>query len=77
MIIKKVVSETFRGTMSETIVVTKKFLHDIEKRFVKNEKIEVSMLLTCLILMKYNGKGNIREYIMKISNLVSKLNALN
>ena len=29
-----------------------------------------------LISMKYNGKGNIKEYIMEMSNLTSKLKAL-
>jgi hypothetical protein len=27
--------------------------------------------------MSYKGKGNIREYIMEMSNLASKLKALN
>ncbi|XP_071921890.1 uncharacterized protein [Coffea arabica] len=76
MIIKKAVPEVFRGTMSETTVTAKEFLQDIEKRFVKNEKTEVSTLLTRLVSMKYSGKGNIREYIMEMSHLASKLNAL-
>ena len=29
-----------------------------------------------LISMKYRGKGNMREYIMEMSNLVSKLKSL-
>lgn len=29
-----------------------------------------------LISMKYKGKGNIREYIMEMSNLASKLKSL-
>ncbi|XP_071933740.1 uncharacterized protein [Coffea arabica] len=76
MIIKKAIPEAFRGTMSETIVTTKEFLQDIEKRFVNNENAEVSTLLTHLVSMKYCGKGNIREYIMEMSHLTSKLNAL-
>ncbi|XP_027077165.1 uncharacterized protein [Coffea arabica] len=76
MIIKKAVPEAFRGTMSETTVTAKEFIQDIEKRFVQNEKTEVSTLLTCLVSMKYSGKGNIREYIMEMSHLTSKLNAL-
>ena len=34
------------------------------------------MLLTSLISMRYMGKGNISEYIMEMSHLVSKLRAL-
>ena len=62
--------------MSETITTTKEFLQNIEKRFVKNEKIEIKKLLTRLISMKYSGKKNIREYIVQMSQLASKLNAL-
>ncbi|XP_027096049.1 uncharacterized protein [Coffea arabica] len=76
MIIKKTVPEAFRGTMSETTATAKEFLQDIEKRFVKNEKTEINTLLTRLVSMKYSGKGNIREYIMEMSHLASKLNAL-
>ena len=34
------------------------------------------MHLASLILMKYKGKGNIREYIIEMSHLASKLKAL-
>ncbi|RDX64575.1 hypothetical protein CR513_56852, partial [Mucuna pruriens] len=55
---------------------TRKFLEEIEKFFVKNEKVETSNLLAKLISMKYKGKGNIKEYIMDMSNLASKLKSL-
>ncbi|KAL0336423.1 UNVERIFIED_CONTAM: hypothetical protein Sradi_4854200 [Sesamum radiatum] len=76
MIMRKSIPEAFRGTMSETLTKAKDFLEYIEKRFVKNEKAELGILLTNLISKKYTGKGNIREYIMEISHLVSKLKAL-
>ncbi|RVW15878.1 Copia protein [Vitis vinifera] len=37
---------------------------------------ETSTLLASLISMKYKGKGNVREYIMEMSHLASKLKAL-
>ncbi|XP_015938871.1 uncharacterized protein LOC107464464 [Arachis duranensis] len=52
------------------------FLKDVEKFFTKNEKVEASSLLTKLVSMRYKGKWNIREYIMKMSHLASKLKAL-
>ncbi|XP_020249338.1 uncharacterized protein LOC109826734 [Asparagus officinalis] len=55
---------------------SKDFLTDIEKKFVKNEKAEIGTLLTNLISMKFKGKGNIREYILEMSHLASKLKAL-
>ncbi|KAB5552719.1 hypothetical protein DKX38_010030 [Salix brachista] len=46
------------------------------ERFVKNEKVKIGMLLTSLISMKYNGKDNVREYILEMSHLASKLKSL-
>ncbi|KAK7276201.1 hypothetical protein RIF29_17337 [Crotalaria pallida] len=75
MIMKRAIPETFRGTMSEE-TNAKMFLQEIEKRFAKNEKAETSTLLSKLVSMKYKGQGNIREYIMEMSHLASKLKAL-
>ncbi|KAF9687626.1 hypothetical protein SADUNF_Sadunf02G0112800 [Salix dunnii] len=76
MIMKRAIPEAFRGTMSDHITTAKEFLTNIEKRFVKNEKAEIGTLLTSLISMKYKGKGNVREYILEMSHLASKLKAL-
>ena len=75
MIIKKAIPEAFRGTISKTIKTAKEFLEEIKNRFVKNEKFEISTLLANLISMRYKGNGNIREYIMEMSHLASKLRA--
>ena len=42
----------------------------------KNKKAKTSNLFAILISMKYKSKSNIREYIMEMSNLASKLKAL-
>ena len=43
----------------------------------KNEKTKTSYkLLTDLVQMRYKAKENISEYIMKMSNIASKLKAL-
>ena len=75
MIIKKAIPEAFRGTISETIKTAKEFIKEIKNRFAKNEMSETSTLLENLISMRYKGNGNIREYIMEMSHLVSKLRA--
>ncbi|XP_052117615.1 uncharacterized protein LOC127747595 [Arachis duranensis] len=72
---KRSIPEVFRGSIIED-KDAKQFLKDVEKFFTKNEKTEASSLLSKLISMRYKGKGNIREYIMKMSHLVSKLKAL-
>ena len=55
----------------------KKFLEEIEQCFTKNEKSETCRLMATLISMKYKGKGNIREYILEMSNIAAKLRELN
>ena len=77
MIIKCGIPDVFRGTISDDITSAKEFLVEIEKRFAKNDKAKTSFLFQNLISMKYQGKGNLREYIMGMSNIASKLRALN
>ena len=76
MIIKRGIPEAFRGMVSEGLTSAKDFLTEIEKRFAKNDKAKTSTLLQSLIFMKYKGKENVREYIMEMSNIASKLKAL-
>ena len=76
MIMKKTIPEAFRAIVSDTVTTAKGFLAEIEKRFAKNEKSEISTLLGKLISMKYNGSGNIREYILEMDHITSKLRAL-
>ncbi|XP_074357897.1 uncharacterized protein LOC141697398 [Apium graveolens] len=66
---------SFRGSIVES-TSAKKFLYEIEQYFAKNEKAETSNLLSKLMTMKYKGKGNIREYIIGMSNLAGKLKEL-
>ncbi|KAL0309399.1 UNVERIFIED_CONTAM: hypothetical protein Sradi_5882200 [Sesamum radiatum] len=58
MIMKKSIPEAFRGTMSEILTEVKDFLEHIEKRFVKNEKADISTLLTNLFQKGTLGKFN-------------------
>ncbi|XP_042404933.1 uncharacterized protein LOC121995193 [Zingiber officinale] len=77
MIIKRGIPEAFRGAVSNSVTKAKEYLDEIEKRFAKSDKAETSTILKSLISMKYKGKGNIREYIMEMSHLASKLKVLN
>ena len=76
IIIKRDILETFRGVVSEEVANAKQFLSKIEKCFAKSDKAKLSILLHSLTSMRYNGKGNIREYIMEMSHIVSKLKTL-
>ncbi|KAL1348679.1 hypothetical protein AAHE18_07G097200 [Arachis hypogaea] len=75
MIMKSSIPEAFRGSITED-KDAKQFLKDIEKLFTKNEKAKASSLLRKLVFMRYKSNENIREYIMKMSHLASKLKAL-
>ena len=57
-------------------VSAKSFPTEVADWFIKSDKLEASTHLSKLINMRYNGKENIREYITKMSNLISKLKAL-
>ncbi|XP_075486543.1 uncharacterized protein LOC142526176 [Primulina tabacum] len=72
MIMKHSIPDTIRGAIPEENDA-KKFLTQIADRFAANEKVETSTILNKLVSMRYKEKGNIREYIMKMSNLVTRL----
>ncbi|CAM8947958.1 unnamed protein product [Rhodiola kirilowii] len=76
MIMKRGIPEAFRGATTDEVTDASEFLAEIEQHFVKNDKAEVSTPLARLTSMKYSGKGNVREYIMEMSHLASKLKAL-
>ncbi|XP_047342753.1 uncharacterized protein LOC124946230 [Impatiens glandulifera] len=76
MIIKRGIPEAFRGVVSEDITNAKEFLTEIEKRFVRNDKEKIGAILACLVTLKYKGNGNIREHILEMSHIVSRLKTL-
>lgn len=75
MMIKRSTPEMISGSITEN-ESAKKFLETVEQFFAKNDKSETSSTLSKLISMVYKGKGNIREYIMEMPNLASKLKTL-
>ncbi|KAL6348428.1 hypothetical protein AAG906_005736 [Vitis piasezkii] len=75
MIIKHLIPEAIRGAILEE-TRAKTFLDQIANRFATNKKVETNTILSKLVSMRYKGKENIREYIMEMSNLVTRLKAL-
>ncbi|KAL6339994.1 hypothetical protein AAG906_038829 [Vitis piasezkii] len=75
MIMKHSIPEAIRGEMPEE-TQAKTFLDQIENRFAANEKVEKNTILSKLVSMRYKGKVNIRDYIMEMFNLVTRLKAL-
>ncbi|XP_059595546.1 uncharacterized protein LOC132254270 [Vitis vinifera] len=76
MIMKHSIPEAIRGAIPEE-TQAKTFLDQIANRFIENEKVETSTIFSKLVFMRYKEKENIREYIMEMSNLVTRLKALN
>ena len=74
-VMQKTIPEAFRGPVSES-TMAKAYLADIEQRFVRNEKAEIGILLKEFCSKKYSGQGNIREYILEMSHITSKLKDL-
>jgi gag-polypeptide of LTR copia-type len=68
------IPESFRGLISDSTLALD-YLKGLEHRFVRNEKSEIDILLNKLCTMKYNGRSNVREYILEMMNTASKLKA--
>ena len=58
---KKSILDAVRGSMTKKITMIKEFLVVIENRFVKSKKVEVCMLLTSLILIRYMSSSKKRK----------------
>ena len=75
MIMKHSIPKAIRGVIPEESQA-KTFLDQIANRFAANEKVDTSTILSKLVSMLYKRKENIREYIMEMFNLVTRLKAL-
>ncbi|CAM8999145.1 unnamed protein product [Rhodiola kirilowii] len=76
MILHRGILEVFRGIVPDENSSAKDYLAKFEKHFVENNKAKISELLANLISMKYSCKGNVREHIMEMSQLASKIKVL-
>ena len=75
IVMKHTIPIIIRGAIPDKISA-KSFLSKVADQFTKSDKVEVSTQLSKLVNMHYNGKENIKEYIMEMSKLVLKLKAL-
>ena len=72
---KNSIPEAIRGAIPKE-TRAKTFLDQIANRFTANEKVETNTILSKLVSMSNKGKENIREYIIEMSNLITRLKAL-
>lgn len=70
MIMVNSIPDSIRNDLTEASA--KEFLQQLSDGFTTNEKVKTSTTLTKLVIKRCIGKGNIKEYIMDMSNLVTK-----
>jgi hypothetical protein len=71
MVIKSSAVEAIRGAIPECTAAVE-YLRKVESQFTGSSKAYASTLIKRLVTKKYTG-GGIREHILRMSNLASKL----
>ena len=71
MVIKGSIEDLIRGSIPECTTATE-YLKKVESQFTGSSKAYASTLIKKLVNEKYSG-GGIREHILKMSNMTSKL----
>lgn len=74
--IKKSMTDNVKGGVPDSNLA-KTFFNAIAEKYKTSDKAETGALMNKLIKMQYTGKGNVREYIMKGSDIAGKLRDLN
>ncbi|KAL6284709.1 hypothetical protein ACE6H2_015638 [Prunus campanulata] len=75
MIIKRSMTDAIRGGVPD-LKDAKAFLAAVEERFQRSEKVETGVHMCELTTMRYDGAGSVREYILKLIEISSKLKEL-
>jgi gag-polypeptide of LTR copia-type len=71
---QRTIAKSFREPIFD-FTLALDYLKELKQRFVRNEKAEIDILLNKFCTMKYNGRSNVREHILKMMNTISKLKA--
>ena len=64
---------TYQGVVSEEITNAKEFIVQIKNDSQIMIRRKQTHFLLCLITMNYKGKGNVRDHIMEMSHIFSKI----
>jgi hypothetical protein len=65
-----------RGSLSKTPDSAKAFMAKIEEYFQSSSKANASMLMNKMMHAKYDGRGSVREHILKMIDMSNKLKDL-
>jgi hypothetical protein len=75
MVIKGSIEDPIRGSIPKYATASK-YLKKVESQFTGSSKAYASTLIKKLVSEKYTG-GGIREHILKMNNMTSKLKPMN
>lgn len=76
LILKTTMTDVVRGSIAEKDTASE-FMNAIAQKYKENEKAEISQLLDKLIGMKFNPSESVREHIMRMIEITTRLSDLN
>lgn len=75
LIMKRTMAETVRGGIPNNDNA-KAFLEAVGAKFKESQKVETTFLMNALTTSRYDDSSGVREHIMKMIDVASKLNEL-
>jgi hypothetical protein len=75
MVIKSSIKEVIRGEIPDC-VIAKEYLKKVESQFTGSSKTYASTIIKKLVTEKYSFGSGMREHILKMSNMASKLKTM-
>jgi hypothetical protein len=72
MVIKSSIKEVIRGGISDC-EIAKEYVKKVESQFTGSSKTYASTIIKRLVMEKYSFGSGVREHILKMSNMASKL----
>jgi hypothetical protein len=76
MIMENAIDPIIRGALPETADNAKTLMAKIEEHFKGSSKANASILMSKLMQAMYDGRGNVREHILKMIDMSNKLKDL-
>jgi hypothetical protein len=76
MIMDNAIDPAIRGALPKTADNAKTSMAKIEEHFKGSSKANASILMSKLMQVKYDGRGNLREHVLKMIDMSNKLKDL-
>jgi dynactin complex subunit len=75
MVIKSSIIEAIRGAIPNCETL-KEYLKKVKSQFTGSSKTHTSTIIKRLVMKKYSFDSGVREHILKMSNMTSKLKSM-